>query len=61
MDYRSPVREISNSHYNHVSGVSQQYEEQFWKLKAQRMETTIEELKKDNFRLNKQVVELTRI
>jgi len=42
----SPIRGMKNSNYNYQSNTSQNYEEEFWKLKAQKAETSIQELKK---------------
>ena len=61
MDHSSPIRDIKGSKYNYISDTSQQYEEQFWKLKAQRMVGTIEELNIENEKLNKKLIEKQRI
>lgn len=62
MDFNaSPARDIRNSSYNYVSNTSQHYEEEFWKLRAQKAAATIEELKIENQALNKRLIELSRI
>ena len=61
MDNSSPIRQIKGSKYNYVSDTSQQYEEEFWKLKAQRMVGTIEELNVENQKLNRRLIEKQRV
>lgn len=52
----SPIRAMKNSNYNYQSTTSQNYEEEFWKLKAQKAENTIQDLKKENHSLNKRLI-----
>jgi len=45
MNYPSPVRGIQSSKYNNYrSGATQQYEDEFWKEKANNMAETIDSL-----------------
>jgi hypothetical protein len=57
MKSSSPTKEVASSNY-HSS--QQQYEEEFWNLKAQRLEAKNEELAKENQALLKKLMDASR-
>lgn len=56
----SPSKERQEK-YQYVSTVSQQYGEDFWRLKAERMTEAVEQVKSENVKLNQRCVEMGRV